>query len=84
MNWVEAGFWFLMGFIVCSIMAYRAQARERERRAATFQNAKAELMRLINAVRDVTEVRITITDDDGELGIEAQEVPAEPDPKTRH
>ncbi len=78
MNWVEAGFWFLFGFIVCAVMSYRAQARQRDLRDQSFRVAKAEIIRLINAVRDVTEIKITITDNEGELEVEAQEVPVEP------
>lgn len=76
---VAAGFWFLLGFMVASVMAYRAQERRKIQAAASFQAAKNEVIRILNSVKEMTEIKITIVDQDGELAIES-----EPKPDTRH
>lgn len=76
---VAAGFWFLLGFIVASVMAYKAQERRKIQAAASFQAAKNEVIRILNSVKEMTEIKITIVDQDGELAIES-----EPKPDTRH
>ena len=76
---IVAGFWFLLGFMVASVMAYRAQERRKIQAAASFQAAKNEVIRILNSVKEMTEIKITIVDQDGELAIES-----EPKPDTRH
>ncbi len=75
MNPVEAGFWFLLGFFVASWLAWRAQKRTQAKAVQSFQVAKSEILRLLDSVRDITEVRVTIIDRDGELELETEEDP---------
>jgi hypothetical protein len=82
MNWPDAALGFLLGFIVASWLAWRAQARNRLRALAHFQAAKSEILRLIDSLRDVTEVRITIRDETGELTVETDETPADTPPRS--
>lgn len=78
-GFIVAGFWFLLGFMVASVMAYRAQERRKIQAAASFQAAKNEVIRILNSVKEMTEIKITIVDQDGELAIES-----ETKPDTRH
>ena len=75
MSFVEAGFWFLLGFFVASWLAWRAQARQRTKAIKSFQVAKTEVLELLDSLRDVTEVKITIIDHNGELELETEEDP---------
>ena len=75
MSFVEAGFWFLLGFFVASWLAWRAQARQRTKAIKSFQVAKTEVLELLDSLRDVTEVKITIIDRNGELELETEEDP---------
>ncbi len=75
MNPDEAGFWFLLGFFVASWLAWRAQARNKEKALQSFQAAKSEVLRLLDSVREMTEIKITIIDRDGELELETEEDP---------
>lgn len=75
MNWVEAGFWFLLGFIAASWLAYKARLRAQTRAANSFAAVRAEVLRLLDAARDLTEVRVTIIDRNGELELETEEDP---------
>jgi len=70
-----AGFWFLLGFLIASWLAWRAQKRNREKAIQAFQVAKSEILRLLDSVRDITEVRVTIIDRNGELELETEEDP---------
>ena len=72
---IESGFWFLLGVFVASWLAWRAQARQRTKAIKSFQVAKTEVLELLDSLRDVTEVKITIIDRDGELELEAEEDP---------
>ena len=67
---IEAGFWFLLGFFVASWLAWRAQAKQREKALKAFQEYKTEILRLLETAQDLTEVRITIIDNNGELKID--------------
>ncbi len=71
---------FMTGFIAASWLAWRAQARNRIKAAAQFQAAKSEVLRLLDSLRDFTEVRVTIRDETGELKIETDENPADKPP----
>ena len=75
---IESGFWFLLGFIVASWMAYRAQRRLIAKRTESFQAAKEEVLRLLESMKELTEVRVTIRDETGELIVETEEDPAPP------
>lgn len=75
MSFVEAGFWFLLGFFVASWMAWRAQKRNQAKALQSFQVAKSEVLRILDSVRDITEIRVTIIDRDGELELETEEDP---------
>lgn len=72
---IEAGFWFLLGFFVASWMAWRAQKRTQAKVLQSFRAAKTEIIRLIEEARDLTEIRITIIDRNGELELETEEDP---------
>ena len=72
---IEAGFWFLLGFFVASWLAYRAQKRNQAKIVQSFQAAKSEVLRILDSARDITEVRVTIIDRDGELELETEEDP---------
>lgn len=72
---IQAGFWFLLGFFVASWLAYRAQKRNQAKILQSFQAAKSEVLRILDSVRDITEVRVTIIDRDGELELETEEDP---------
>ena len=72
---IEAGFWFLLGFFVASWLAWRAQKRTQAKVLQSFQAAKTEILRLIDSARDITEVKITIIDRNGELELETEEDP---------
>ena len=80
MNWPDAVLGFLAGFIVASWLAWKGQRRQRLRASAQFQAAKHEVLRLLDSLRDVTEVRITIRDETGELKVETDETPADKPP----
>ena len=73
MNWTDAALGFMVGFFVASWLAWRAQARNRVQAAASFQAAKTEILRLLDSLREVTEVRVTIRDETGELKVETEE-----------
>ncbi len=72
---IESGFWFLLGFFVASWLAYRARERTAAKAAQSFQVAKTEVLRILDAVRDITQIRVTIIDRDGELELETEEDP---------
>ncbi len=72
---IESGFWFLLGFFVASWLAYRAQKRTQAKVLQSFQAAKSEVLRILESARDITEVRVTIIDRDGELELETEEDP---------
>ncbi len=65
-----SGFWFLLGFMVASVMAYKANLKQRAKAAQSFQAAKNEVLRLLDSMRDLTEIRVTIRDETGELKVE--------------
>lgn len=67
---IEAGFWFLFGFLVASWLAWRAHEKQRAIALKAFQAYKAEVLRLLETAQDLTEVRITIIDKNGELKID--------------
>ena len=73
MNFAEAGFWFLLGFFVASWLAYRSRLRNQARTLANFQTAKTEILGLLDTVKELTEVRVTIRDETGDLEIETEE-----------
>ena len=83
MNWPDTILGFLLGFIVASWLAWRAQSRNRVQAATQFQAAKAEILRLLDSLRDVTEVRVTIRDETGELKVETEETPNDKPPGSR-
>lgn len=70
MSFVEAGFWFLLGFVVASWLAYRQQQK---RRARTSQ-ALGRFGKAFDQARR-HDVKITITDRDGDLELESEEDP---------
>ena len=72
---IEAGFWFLSGFIVASWLAWRAQKRNQARILQSFQVAKGEILRLLERASDITEIKISIIDSNGELELETEEDP---------
>ena len=71
-----SGFWFLLGFFLASWLSYKAQARKRIQAAASFQEAKNEVIRILNSVKDMTEITVTIRDETGELTLESEAKPA--------
>lgn len=73
MTWVDAGFWFLLGFFVASWLAWRSQKRERAKAIQSFRIAKKEILRLLESMKELTEVKITIIDRNGELELETEE-----------
>lgn len=75
MSIVEAGFWFLAGFLLASWLAYKARLRAQMRARNSFAAVRNEVLRLIDAARDLTEVRVTIIDRNGELELETEEDP---------
>ena len=72
---IEAGFWFLSGFVVASWLAWRVQKRNHARILQSFQVAKGEILRLSERANEITEIKITIIDCDGELEVETEEDP---------
>ncbi len=72
---IEAGFWFLLGFFVASWLAWRAQAKQRAKAMKSFKVAKSEILELVDSIRDMTEIKITIIDHNGELELETEEDP---------
>lgn len=64
-----------IGFIWAAWVAYRAQERARAKMIQSFQAAKTEVLRLLETAQDITEIRITINDRDGELELETEEDP---------
>ena len=75
MSIVEAGFWFLLGFFVASWLAYQAAIKRQKKAMNSFAAARTEVLRLLENVKNLTEVKITITDRDGELELETEEDP---------
>lgn len=75
---IEAGFWFLLGFFVASWLAWRAQAKQRAKAIKSFKVAKTEILELVDSIRDMTEIKITIIDHNGELELETEEEDLEP------
>lgn len=71
-----AGFWFLAGFFLATWLAYQARLRAQKRAANSFAAVRTEVLRLLDHVSNLTEVKITITDRDGELELETEEDPA--------
>ncbi len=82
MNIGDALLGFMVGFIAASWLAHRSQIRNRIRAAAQFQAAKTEVLRLLDSLRDVTEVRVTIRDETGELTVETEETPDDKPPRS--
>ena len=64
-----------LGFIAAAWVAYRAQERAKAKMIQSFQAAKTEVLRLLETAQDITEIRITINDRDGELELETEEDP---------
>jgi len=81
---VAAGFWFLLGFFVASWLAYKSQAKRRIQSLESFRTAKSEILKLLQDVREVTEIRVTIHDEDGELEVTTEEAPLPPPKKDLH
>ena len=81
MNWADFLFGALVGFMLAAWLAYRRQARERHRQENAYQRVRSEILRLLERVKDLTEVRITIRDETGELKIETDELDPVPKPK---
>lgn len=73
MSFVEAGFWFLSGFIVASWLSWRSQKRNQAKLLKSVQVAKKEIFRVLNSMKELTEVRVTIIDHNGELELETEE-----------
>ena len=71
-----SGFWFLLGFFLASWLAWKGQIRKRAQAAASFQEAKNEVIRILNSVKDMTEITVTIRDETGELTLESEAKPA--------
>ena len=71
-----SGFWFLLGFFLASWLAWRAQLKQRARLAQSFQAAKKEVLRLLDSMKDLAEIRVTIRDEAGVLIVESQAKPA--------
>ncbi len=76
---IAAGFWFLLGFFLASWLSYKAQARKKREAADSFQAAKNEVLRILDSARDLTEIRVTIKDETGELKLETEETPPSKD-----
>lgn len=71
-----AGFWFLLGFFWATVLAYRGQKRKAAQAAASFLAAKNQVIQILNSVKDMTEITVTIKDETGELKLETDEPPA--------
>jgi len=69
------GFWFCLGFILAAWLSYKGQERKKAQVAASFLIAKNEIIRILNAVKDMTEITVTIRDETGELTVEAEGKP---------
>lgn len=76
MSFAEAGFWFLLGFFLASWLAHRAIRNNQAKALRNFQVAKTEVLRLLDTVKDLTEIKITIVDE--EFEIQADEKPPGP------
>ena len=65
-------FWFGLvagipvGFIVAAWVAYRAKERARAKLQNSFQGIRSGLVDLINSIKDIDEVKITIRDETSE------------------
>lgn len=70
------GFWFLLGFFLASVLSYRAQKRKQAQAAASFVAAKNEVIRILSAVKDMTEITVTIRDETGDLKVESEGKPS--------
>jgi hypothetical protein len=67
------GFWFLLGFFLASWFSYKAQIRKRAQAAASFLAAKNQVIAILNSVKEMTEITVTIRDETGELTLETEE-----------
>ena len=70
------GFWFFLGFVAAAWLSYKDQERRRRQIARSFIEAKNEVIRILNAVKDMTEITVTIRDETGELTVESEGKPA--------
>ena len=70
------GFWFFLGFVVAAWLSYKDQARRKAQALASFVVAKNEIIRILNAVKEMTEITVTIRDETGELTVESEGKPA--------
>jgi hypothetical protein len=74
---------FLLGFLAASWAAYRAKLRARARMAKATSAIRTEVLRLLDSLKDVSEVKITIVEDDaGDVELKIDEKTK--DPITRH
>jgi len=83
-NFAEAGFWFLLGFFVASWIAYKTRLRNQANALRNFQSARTELLRVLETVKELTEVTVTIRDETGELEIETEATPKRKDREGMH
>lgn len=75
-DFAVAGFWFFLGFFLATWLAYKAQDRKRAQAAASFLAAKNQVIQILNSVKEMTEITVTIKDETGELKLETEEPPA--------
>jgi DNA-binding transcriptional regulator LsrR (DeoR family) len=77
-EFAQNGFWFFLGFVVAAWLSYKDQERRKRQIAASFLQAKNEVIRILNAVKEMTEITVTIRDETGELTVESEGKPAKP------
>ncbi len=71
-EFTQAGFWFFLGFVLAAWLSYKGEERRKAKIAASFLEAKNEVIRILNAVKDMTEITVTIRDETGELTVESE------------
>lgn len=74
---------FVLGFMTASWAAYQAKIRARVRMSKATSSMRAEVLRLLDALKDVTEVKITVVESpEGDIELNIDE--KVDDDMTRH
>jgi hypothetical protein len=86
-TWIDTAFGFVLGFLVgfflASWAAYKAKIRARASMSKATSAIRTEVLRLLETLKDVSEVKITIVEDDaGDVELKIDEKTK--DPITRH
>jgi hypothetical protein len=77
-NWLAIGLALLLGFVLgffaASWAVYRAKLQARARMAKATSAIRTEILRLLDSLKDVSEVKITIVEsDDGDVELQIDE-----------